>query len=131
MTDTICHEVKVVHEWTKEEKHTLRQIMEHSLRTWPAVARTYSQCQATITIRAKERGWGDWQSVADFDLDLIRRFNEGQKDEVIDRMADRVKSAMDEFYPDCTLCDYLEFVKEYSERRSPQSRSALHPVPTH
>lgn len=129
MTDTICNEVGKVHPWTKEEKSTLRRIITHALRAWPSLARSYSQCQMSLVQKAGADY--DWKSVAAFDCELIRLFEAGEADQVLDMMADKVKTSMDRFYPDCTLLDYLQFVKEYSERRLPQSTSAARPATAH
>lgn len=125
--DTICSAVARVRPWTKEEKNALRRIVTHCLRVWPSLARTYSQCQMSLVERGEAKGY-DWQSIADFDCELIRLYNAGQADKAIELMADKLKTSMDEYYPDCPLLDYLQFAKEYSERRSAQTTAAAHPA---
>jgi len=123
--DTVCAAVAQVRPWTKEEKNTLRRIVTHCLRVWPSLARTYSQCQMSLVERGEAVGY-DWNQIAEFDRELIRLFESGQPDRVIEMMADKVKTSMERYYPDCPLLDYLQFLKEYSERRSPQTTAAEH-----
>lgn len=125
---TLCFQVKGVHDWTVEQKNSMRRLFEHCLRTWPSLVHCMRETQGTLVYQATERGGYDWYALAQFDLELVRLSDAGQIEAAVDAMADRLGRAIIEFWPDCQIDSYREFLKEHSRRRELQTTSAARPV---
>lgn len=125
---TLCFQVKGVHDWTPEQKNSMRRLFEHCLRTWPSLVTCMRETQGTLVFQATERGDYDWYGLAQFDLELVRLTDEGKLEEAIDKMAMKLERAIAEYWPDCTIPSYIEFVTEHSRRRESQMTSAAHPA---
>lgn len=125
---TLCFQVKGVHDWTPEQKNSMRRLFEHCLKVWPSLVHCMRDAQGTLVYQATERGHYDWYSLAQFDLMLVRLTDEDRMDEAVTEMAERLNKAIDEFWPDCAIPSYGEFLKERSRRRELQTTSVAHPA---
>lgn len=121
MIFTLCNQVKALHDWTTEEKNSMRRLFEHGLRVWPSLVRCAHEAQGTLVYQATERKDYDWQVLVAFDLELVRMTDAGQMDEAVALMAEHLQRAMATYWPDCPLDSYKEFLTEYSRRRKSQT----------
>ena len=126
--NTLCGQVKAAHDWQPEEKNSMRRLFEHALKDWPNLVHTLRETQGTLVFQAQRWGNYNWQSLVDFDLELVRLSNAGQFEEALTRTADKLKQAVEEFWPDCPLPSYHQFLTERLERQSRSSTPAAHPV---
>ena len=124
---TLCHQVKDVYAWTPEQKNSMRRLFNHCLKEWPSLVHCMHNAQGTLVFQATERGGYDWFALAQFDLELVRLTDTGQMDVAIEQMADKLAVAMLEYWPDCGMPTYREFLTERSRRRELQTTSAAHP----
>jgi hypothetical protein len=119
---TLCEAVKEAHVWTAAQKNSMRRLFEHAVRQWPNLVVCIRETQGQLVLNASERGY-NFRAIADFDLELVRLTDEGKLDEAVDQMAEKLKQSVDQFFPDCSYPNYLTFLTERLERRSPQRPS--------
>lgn len=115
---TLCQMVKGAHDWTTQEKNSMRHLFEHILKVWPNLVTCVRETQGMLILRAEERGNYNWRSIADFDLELVALADAGKFDEAAVKMAEKLKQSMDEFFPDCSYPNYVQFLTERSARHS-------------
>lgn len=106
-----------MHAWTVEEKNQMRRVFEHGLRHWPTMVKCLHAVQGTLTIRAQKASYR-WESIAEFDLELVRLADAQQWDRALERMAERLHLEMLRLWPECSLEIYQLFLKEHSARRA-------------
>lgn len=128
MIETLCQGVKSAHDWTPEQKNSMRRLFEYALRTWPNLVVCVRETQGTLVFRAQEKGNYDWRSLADFDLELIRLADSGEQEAALNRIAEKLRDAVREFWPDCPLASYSLFLKQRLERLTESSTSAERPA---
>ena len=124
--NTLCWQVKSVHDWQPEEKNLLRQVFEHGLRVWPTLVRCIHATHGTLAIKGTECNYA-WETLAQFDLELVALARAGRWDDAVNMMADRFQHEMLRHWPDCSLELYRSFITEHSARRSPAATPAAHP----
>ena len=124
---TLCFQVKGVHDWTPEQKNSMRRLFEHCMRVCPWLVHCMRDAQGTLVFQATERGSYDWYALAQFDLELVRLTDEGKLDEAVDAMIERLHDAIIEFWPECAIPSYAEFLTERSRRRELKTTLAAHP----
>jgi len=122
--NTLCGQVKDAHQWKPEEKNSMRRVFEHALRVWPNLVHTLRETQGTLVFQAEQRGNYNWKSLVDFDLELVRLSDEGKFEEALTLTADKLKLAVEEFWPDCPLPSYQDFLRQRLERQSGLSTPA-------
>lgn len=125
---TLCFQVKGVHDWTPEQKNSMRRLFNHCLKEWPSLVHCMRDAQGTLVFQATERGGYDWYALAAFDLELIRLTDDGKLDVAIEQMAEKLEQAIQDYWPDCAMPTYQEFLTERSRRRELQTTSAAHPA---
>lgn len=125
---TLCAQVRHIHDWTPAQKNSMRRLFEQCLREWPSLVHCMRDTQGTLVYQAIERGGYDWYSLAQFDLKLVQLTDEHRMDEAIAELAERLDRAINEFWPDCSIPSYAEFLKERSRRRESQTTSATRPA---
>jgi len=91
MIETLCQGVKSAHDWTPEQKNSMRRLFEYALRTWPNLVVCVRETQGTLVFRAQEKGNYDWRSLADFDLELIRLADSGEQEAALNRIAEKLR----------------------------------------
>ncbi len=119
---TFCAQVAVVHDWKADEKNSMRRVFEHGLRVWPALVKSTHAMMGTFVLRANERGY-DWKKVSNFDLELVVLADQGKFDEAVAKLATGFKQFAEEFWPDCDLEVYKQFLTEYSAHPLLQSKA--------
>lgn len=125
---TLCAQVKHIHDWTPEQKNSMRRVFEQCMREWPSLVHCMRDTQGTLVYRALEQGGYDWRSLAQFDLRLVQLADSNQIATAITEMADRLEKEIITFWPDCDLPSYREYVTERSRRRELQMTLAERPV---
>lgn len=105
----------------------MRRLFNHCLTVWPSLVHCLRETQGTLVYQATERGAYDWYGLAQFDLELVRLTDEGRLEEAISAMADKLAHAVTEFWPDCAIPSYQEFITEQLRRRESQTTLAAHP----
>lgn len=125
MSDTLCQMVKGEHQWTPQEKNSMRRLFEYILKVWPNLVVCVRETQGTLVHRAEERGSYNWRSIADLDLELVRLTDTGQQEAAVTKVEERLYHEVMDFWPDCPLQSWKQFLTEKSERRSPQTLSEL------
>ena len=115
--NTLCEAVKDAHTWTPEEKNSMRRLFEHAMRTWPNLVHALRETQGQLVHNAEQEGY-NFKAIADFDLELVRLTDAGQMDDAVAQTAEKLKEAVDRFWPDCPVPSYLQFLTERSARRS-------------
>lgn len=128
MIFTLCNQVKHVHDWTTEQKNSMRRLFNHCMREWPSLVICMREAQGTLVYQALERKDYDFHKLADFDLHLISLADGEQFDLAVELMAEKLEWAIKEYWPDCTLPSYQEFLTERLRRRELQMTSAAHRV---
>ena len=123
---TLCAQVKCVHDWTPEQKNSMRRLFEQCLREWPSLVHCMRDTQGTLVYRALECGGYDWHSLAQFDLRLVQLADDQQMDTAITEMAERLEKEIKAFWPDCNIPSYREYITERSRRRELQMTLAEH-----
>lgn len=125
MNDTLCQMVKGAHDWTTQEKNSMRRLFEHVLRAWPNLVVCLRETQGTLVHRAEERGGYNWRSIADLDLELIRLADAGHYDVAITKMEERLHREVMDFWPECPLQSWQQFLTEKAARQSGSSTPAM------
>lgn len=118
MSTTLCQMVKGAHDWTPEEKNSMRRLFEYILKVWPNLVTCIRETQGTLVLRAEERGNYNWRSMADFDLELVRLTDAGEQEAAIVRIAEKLHAEVTDFWPDCSLESWRQFLTERSARHS-------------
>jgi len=121
---TLCDMVKEAHHWTPEEKNKMRRLFEHIIRVWPNLMVCIRETQGQLVHNAEQRGKYNWRVIAEFDLELVRLTEAGQLDQAVSMIAEKLKSSVEEFWPDCPLPSYQDFLKQRLERQSGSSTPA-------
>lgn len=120
---TLCFQVKEVHNWTTEQKNSMRKLFCYCLKEWPSLVHCLREAQGTLVYRATERSDYDWNSLAQFDLELVRLTDSDQMDVAIAKMAVKLQAAIEEYWPECQTQSYRDFLMEHSRRRESQTTS--------
>lgn len=123
MSTTLCQMVKGEHEWTAQEKNSMRRLFEYILKVWPNLVVCVRETQGTLILKAEERGSYNWRSIADLDMELIRLTDEGQHEAAVTKVEERLYREVMDFWPDCPLQSWKQFLTEKLERRSRQTPS--------
>jgi hypothetical protein len=118
MSTTLCQMVKGAHDWTTQEKNSMRRLFEHILKVWPNLVVCLRETQGTLVLKAEERGDYNWRSIADLDLELIRLSDAGQQETAITKIEERLHREVMDFWPDCPLESWRQFLTERLARHS-------------
>lgn len=118
MSTTLCQMVKAAHDWTPQEKNSMRRLFEYIIKVWPNLVACVRETQGTLVLRAEERGNYNWNLIADFDLELVRLTNAGNCETAMARVAEKLHEQVMDFWPDCPLESWQQFLTERSARRS-------------
>jgi len=110
--NTLCFQVKLVHDWKPEEKNSMRRLFEHVVRNKPILVSALRECQATLVMRAQERQNYDWEALASFDMELVRMTDSGEMDAAILKMEEMLILSVNDLWPECNVPSYLQFIKE-------------------
>lgn len=122
--NTLCEAVKHAHAWSADEKNTMRRLFEHILREWPNLVHCLRETQGQLVYNANHKGF-NFKQIADFDLELVGYTKEGRFDEAMKLTAEKLKSAIEQFWPDCPLPSYKLLLMEMSERLTGSSTPAV------